>query len=72
MLEALEETARHYSVRQFLVVLEEKMACGAGTCLGCATRIKDLTDDAREAAFHYERVCTEGPVFDGYRVIYRM
>jgi len=35
------------------VSLEERMACGLGVCLGCATKI----------AGGYARVCVEGPVF---------
>lgn len=35
------------------VSLEERMACGLGVCLGCATK----------TAGGYARVCVEGPVF---------
>lgn len=34
--------------------LEENMACGVGTCLGCAV----------ETSQGYQRVCKDGPVFD--------
>lgn len=34
--------------------LEEKMACGLGACMGCATKT---------ASGDYARVCAEGPVF---------
>ncbi len=36
------------------VLLEERMACGFGVCLGCVTSTKD----------GYKRVCMEGPVFE--------
>ena len=35
------------------VCLEERMACGLGTCLGCAVMVGDK----------FVRVCNEGPVF---------
>lgn len=35
------------------VSLEENMACGIGSCMGCAVKAKD----------GYRRVCKEGPVF---------
>ena len=35
--------------------LEEKMACGAGVCQGCAVRIR---------SGGYQMVCADGPVFD--------
>jgi len=37
------------------VSVEERMACGVGACLGCATRMK---------SGKYKRVCHEGPVFN--------
>jgi len=36
------------------VSLEERMSCGIGACLGCVVK----------TVRGYERVCTEGPVFD--------
>jgi len=35
------------------VSLEENMACGIGSCMGCSVKAKD----------GYRRVCKEGPVF---------
>ncbi len=37
------------------VSLETRMACGMGSCLGCAVRTRDRG---------YQMVCKEGPVFD--------
>lgn len=37
------------------VCLEERMACGVGACLSCVVKTKQ----------GYQRVCAEGPVFDG-------
>jgi len=36
------------------VLLEERMGCGIGACMGCVHRTKEG---------NYRRVCTEGPVF---------
>jgi dihydroorotate dehydrogenase electron transfer subunit len=47
-----------------LASLESTMACGFGTCLACVFPVQDQG----EADFHYERVCTEGPVFDTSRL----
>ena len=41
------------------VIMEEKMACGVGTCMGCVTRIKKSKD-----RFEYKKVCSDGPIFD--------
>ncbi|MHB8137606.1 MAG: dihydroorotate dehydrogenase electron transfer subunit [Smithellaceae bacterium] len=47
------------------VSLEERMACGVGSCMGCAVAIQDAK---REKA--YKRVCADGPVFDLHQVIW--
>jgi dihydroorotate dehydrogenase electron transfer subunit len=47
------------------VSLEERMACGVGVCLGCVTAVKDGKGKRK-----YERVCTEGPVFNINDVIW--
>ena len=44
------------------ISLEERMGCGIGACLGCATKI--LEGDG----FKYGHVCKDGPVFDTTRV----
>jgi len=38
---------------------EERMACGIGTCLGCAIKIRTADN-----SWAYRRVCKDGPVFD--------
>jgi len=40
------------------VSVEERMACGIGTCLGCTVVTKD------EGGVKFLRACKEGPVFD--------
>ena len=47
------------------VSLEERMACGMGACLGCATA---LLDDNGEQ--YYGHVCKDGPVFPAERVVW--
>ena len=42
--------------------IEEKMGCGLGVCLGCIAEVPGSEGDL------YQRVCTEGPVFDGEEV----
>jgi len=48
------------------VLLEERMACGIGTCQGCVVEVR--SEDGKPA---YERVCREGPVFPASRIIFR-
>lgn len=44
--------------------LEARMGCGYGVCLGCVVPVE------REGVLVYERVCQEGPVFDGEAVLW--
>jgi dihydroorotate dehydrogenase electron transfer subunit len=46
------------------VCLEARMACGVGACLSCV--VETTTDGWRR----YQRVCTEGPVFDGDQILW--
>jgi len=43
-----------------LVSLEAMMACGVGACMGCAVKTTQ----------GYQRVCKEGPVFDGRDIVW--
>lgn len=52
MLKSVAELCLSRSVECY-ISLEENMACGIGSCLGCTIRTRD----------GYKRVCTEGPVF---------
>jgi len=52
MLREMAVVAEEYGLTGH-VLLEENMACGIGTCLGCAVKTKD----------GYRRVCKDGPVF---------
>jgi len=46
------------------VSLEEKMGCGYGVCMGCVCKTKEKDVEKME------RVCCEGPVFDGSKVVW--
>lgn len=59
MVEAVAKMARVHGLR-CQVSLEERMACGFGVCMGCATRV---TGDHVPSP-GYALVCVDGPVFD--------
>jgi len=46
------------------VALENRMGCALGVCLGCVVPVESAN------GLTYERVCTEGPVFDARRVVW--
>jgi len=43
------------------ISMEQHMACGIGTCMGCVIRTKD----------GYKKVCDEGPVFDSKEIVWQ-
>jgi len=43
------------------VSMEQKMACGIGTCLGCVIKTRA----------GYQKVCTDGPVFDAKEILWK-
>lgn len=45
--------------------LEERMACGIGTCLGCVCETKDVDHHSN---VKNKRICKDGPVFDAEEV----
>ena len=63
MLRALAAVAEEHNMpAQFS--LEERMACGVGACLGCAS--KTLVDGKEQ----YLHVCKNGPVFDSRAIVW--
>ncbi len=62
MLKAAVGLALEYDV-PCEVSLEERMACGVGSCVGCAVKIKRAGKD------FVLRVCKDGPVFKAEEVI---
>lgn len=71
MLKEVARISREYKVSSCQVSLENVMACGIGVCMGCVQKVKDSGhgDDPAEC-FHYERVCTEGTVFEADNVVW--
>jgi dihydroorotate dehydrogenase electron transfer subunit len=59
MLKALCSLAIKYGIKGY-IALEQNMACGLGTCLGCVVNTVD----------GYKRVCKEGPVFSIENVVW--
>ena len=47
------------------VSLEQRMACGVGACLGCATPLR-----WPDGTVHYGHVCKDGPVFPAADVVF--
>jgi dihydroorotate dehydrogenase electron transfer subunit len=65
MLRAAYETAKSLGDLPCYVSLESPMACGLGICFSCVVKYRDehgMIDDVR--------TCTEGPVFDAYRLVW--
>lgn len=52
MLEALSDLASEFNIKGY-IAMEQNMACGIGTCLGCIVKTRK----------GHKRVCKEGPVF---------
>ena len=63
MMAAVAGMADLRQVALFEASCEENMACGLGICQGCVIPVK-----AGDGLTHYQRCCTEGPVFDGWEV----
>lgn len=61
MLEAVVGLAREFDL-PVQVSLEEFMACGVGGCAGCSVEVQTENGPAMQ------RVCVDGPVFNGYQV----
>ena len=63
MLEACVDLSREYAL-PCRVSLEEYMTCAVGGCAGCAVRVRTAGGSAMK------RVCVDGPVFDGYSIVF--
>jgi len=59
MLKAVSKLAALRCVRAY-IAMEENMACGLGSCLGCVVKTKT----------GYKRVCKEGPVFNSEEIVW--
>lgn len=60
MLKALSALSDKYGIKGY-AALEQKMACGIGTCLGCVV----------QTTSGLKRVCKEGPVFPLNEIIWK-
>lgn len=49
------------------VLLEERMACGIGACLGCAVKVKK---PGSKQGFIYKLACKDGPVFNASEIVW--
>ncbi len=63
MLKALVNICKKNSI-PIQVSMERIMACGVGACCGC---VIPLNDDGEVG---YKKVCKDGPVFDGTKVVW--
>lgn len=63
MLHAVAEmTLLHHTPTQ--VAMENRMGCALGVCLGCVCRVRTT------GGVEYQRVCTEGPVFNAEDIVW--
>lgn len=51
------------------VSLEERMGCAMGCCWGCVVEVATEPPDAHA---RFQRVCTEGPVFEAQEVLWKL
>lgn len=63
MMKAAAQTARRAGIPAEFS-LESMMGCGIGACWGCVHRIKDESGDG------WVKICEEGPVFPGDRIVW--
>ena len=47
------------------VAMESRMGCAMGVCLGCVCKVR-----TPDGGFEYQRVCTEGPVFNAADIVW--
>ena len=64
MLRAVTKIALDYRVLAQLA-MENRMGCALGVCLGCVCKVRTA-----DGGFEYQRVCTEGPVFNAADVVW--
>jgi len=64
MLRAVTKIAQDYRIPAQLA-MENRMGCAMGVCLGCVCKVR-----TPDGGFEYQRVCTEGPVFDAKDIVW--
>ncbi len=66
MLAAVSQITSKFGVRT-QVAMENRMGCAMGVCLGCVCPVR-----IRENRVEYQRVCTEGPVFNATEIAWEI
>ena len=64
MLQAVTKTVVDYEI-PCQVAMENRMGCALGVCLGCVCKVRLPSMD-----FEFQRVCTEGPIFNAEDIIW--
>ncbi|MBM3707501.1 MAG: dihydroorotate dehydrogenase electron transfer subunit [Actinobacteria bacterium] len=64
MLVSLQEIAKRNKISAD-VLMEERMACGIGVCMGCAVKIC-----SQDGNIEYKKVCSDGPIFNLMEVVF--
>lgn len=64
MLSVVAKIAANYGVPT-QIAMENRMGCAMGVCLGCVCPVRTDTD-----TIEYQRVCTEGPVFNATDIVW--
>ena len=64
MLRAVTKIAQDYRIPTQLA-MENRMGCALGVCLGCVCKVQ-----MPGGRFEYQRVCTEGPVFNAKDIVW--
>ncbi|RKU11858.1 dihydroorotate dehydrogenase electron transfer subunit [Candidatus Poribacteria bacterium] len=64
MLRVVTKIALDYRIPAQLA-MENRMGCALGVCLGCVCKVR-----MPSGGFEYQRVCTEGPVFNAEDIIW--
>lgn len=59
MLRAIKQFAARSGIEAY-ILLEERMACGVGACLGCVVRTREVDHHSH---VNNARICTDGPVY---------
>ena len=64
MLKAVTEICQQFNM-PCQVAMENRMGCALGVCLGCVCKVR-----LSNAGFEFQRVCSEGPVFNAEDIIW--
>ncbi|MBC8527618.1 MAG: dihydroorotate dehydrogenase electron transfer subunit [Candidatus Cloacimonetes bacterium] len=62
MLRKVKEICEGFKTKLYMS-METVMACGIGSCCGCAIKVEENGKPV------YKKVCKDGPVFDGYKIV---